>query len=500
MVVGMVWVLAGGCAVGPNFAKPEVPVSASWRTTGDPHLANQVAVDSAWWKTFNDPALNQLVELAYHQNLPLQVAGLRIVESRAQMAVATGRIWPQVQAVTASATGVGLSRNALGLGSLPIPRNFGDFQLGFDAAWELDFWGKYRRGIEAANASVLGTMADYYAALVSLTAEVARSYVGIRTYEVLIQEAQENTKIQEEALKIAESRFSNGATSELDVTQSRTLLEGTRASIPQLQASLQQAKNALATLLAQPTGTVDALLGGPKQIPKAPDRVAIGAPAEMLRRRPDIHSAELTAAAQCARIGVAKSELYPSFTLVGSIGVETTASSAGTHNLFSTNSLYYNVGPHINFPFLNYGRLTNAVRVEDARLQELLVSYRDTVLKAAQEVEDALIGFVNAQQAAVFAQAAVTAAHRSVEISIVQYREGAADYQRVLDSQRALLEQENSLTQVTSSVVTNVIALYKALGGGWEVREGQPVVTDPVQQEMRGRTNWGNMLPPTQSH
>jgi NodT family efflux transporter outer membrane factor (OMF) lipoprotein len=494
ILLGAALVLAGGCAVGPNFKKPEVAVNQSWRTTGDPHLANQTAVDTVWWKSFNDPALNQLIELAYRQNLPLQVAALRILESRAQLGVTTGRIWPQVQAIGASATVNGLSRSALGLGSLPIPRNFGDFQLGFDAAWELDLWGKYRRGIEAAQASTLATTAEYYSALVSLTAEVARAYVNIRTFQVLIQEAQDNAKVQEDALKIAESRFGNGATSELDVTQARSLLENTRATIPQLEASLQQANNALATLLGQPTGTVDALLAGPQQIPKAPDKVAIGLPAEMLRRRPDIHSAELSAAAQCAQIGVAKSELYPSFTLIGTIGVETTASSAGTPNLFSSNSLYYMFGPRINFPFLNYGRLVNAVRVQDARLQELLTNYRNVVLKAAQEVEDALIGFVNAQQAAVFEQSAVTASQRSVEIALVQYREGAADYQRVLDSQRALLDQENNLTQVTSLVATSVIALYKALGGGWEVREGQPLIPDSVQQEMKGRTNWGDML------
>jgi len=311
---------------------------------------------------------------------------------------------------------------------------------------------------------------------------------------VLIQQAQDNAKLQDQALKIAQSRLSNGATSELDVTQAQSLLASTQATIPQLEASRQQAENALATLLGRPTGTVDALLAGPKQIPRTPDKVAIGAPAEMLRRRPDIRSAELTAAAQCARIGVAKSELYPSFTLVGSIGVETTASSAGTKSLFSSNSLYYTFGPHITFPFLNYGRLTNAVRVQDARLQELLTFYRDTVLKAAQEVEDALIGYVNAQQAGVFEQAAVTAAQRSVEISMVQYREGATDYQRVVDSQRFLLEQQNDLAQVNSSVATSLIALYKALGGGWELREGQPIIPDSVQREMKARTNWGDML------
>ena len=248
------------------------------------------------------------------------------------------------------------------------------------------------------------------------------------------------------------------------------------------------------TLLGQPAGTADALLAGPKEIPKVPGKVSAGVPAEMLRRRPDIRSAELTAAAQCARIGVAKAELYPSFTLLGSFGLETSTSHKGTNNLFSTSSIFYNAGPRINYPFFNYGRLTNAVRVEDARFQELLVGYRDTVLKAAQEVEDALTGFVNAQAAAVFEQGAVTSAQRSVELAIVSYREGATDFQRVLDAQRSLLQEQNSLAQQTSSVVTNVIALYKALGGGWEVRAEQPIVPEQMQQQMKDRTNWGDML------
>jgi NodT family efflux transporter outer membrane factor (OMF) lipoprotein len=480
-----------GCAVGPDFTKPTATVPQEWRTHGNPQISTQAQVDSEWWKAFGDPTLDRLVELAYRQNLPLQVAGLRIVEARAQLGILTGRQFPQLQVATGSATGVGISANAPNVAG--IDRHYLDYQAGFDAAWELDFWGKYRRGTEAGAASLLASVADYQSALVALNAEVVRTYIVIRTFEVLIDQAQENAKLQEEGLHIAESRFRNGATSELDVSQAATLLASTQATIPQLEIGLEQARNALSTLLGQPAGDVEALLVGPKQIPNAPGTVAVGVPAEILRRRPDVRSAEMNAAAQCARIGVAKADLYPSFSLFGTIGLE--ASSVGaSRNLFSTDSLTYSVGPRIVWPFLNYGRLKNGVRVEDARFQQVLVGYRNTVLKAAQEVADALTGFVNSQKAMVFEQASVKAAQRSVEIAMVQYREGAVDYQRVLDAERSLLQQQNSLTQTSSSVVTNVVALYKALGGGWETRQGQPIVPEQMQSEMNNRTDWGDML------
>jgi NodT family efflux transporter outer membrane factor (OMF) lipoprotein len=480
------------CAVGPDFAKPQATVAQNWRAT-DPQLAAQTAADSLWWRSFNDASLDQLVELAYRQNLPLQIAGLRIVEARARLGIATGQQFPQVQAAIGSATAEGLSKNTP-IGTF-LDRHYGNYQIGFDAAWELDFWGKYRRAVESEGAGLMASVADYYNALVSLNAEVARTYVTVRTFEMLIKQAQDNAKVQEEALAIAQARFHNGATSELDPSQAQTQLESTRATIPQLQVSLEQARNALSTLLGRPAGAVDALLGAPGEIPHAPVKVAVGMPAELLRRRPDIRSAEYQAAAQCARIGVAKAELYPSFTLMGTVGLQTTSGVAISHsNFFSTNSLFYSVGPHLNWPILNYGRLTNNVRVEDARFQQLLVGYRDAVLRAAQEVEDALTGFLNSQKALVFEQNAVKAAQRSVEISVVQYREGAVDFQRVLDAQRSLLQEQNALTQTSSSVATNLIALYKALGGGWEVRQGQPVIPAQTETEMKQRTNWGNVL------
>jgi NodT family efflux transporter outer membrane factor (OMF) lipoprotein len=484
--------LAGGCAVGPDFTRPTATVAQTWRAT-DPRVAAQAAADSQWWKAFSDPTLDRLVELAYRQNLSLQIAGLRIVEARARLGIATGQYFPQTQVAFGTATAEGLSKNTP-IGSV-VDRHYGNFQLGFDVAWEVDLWGKYRRGVQSESAALLASVADYDNALVALNAEVARTYVVIRTYEMLIQQAEDNARVQEESLRIAQSRFKNGATSELDTTQAQTQLESTRASIPQLQIVLQQARNALSTLLGQPSGAVDAVLGGAGSIPRIPVQVAVGMPADILRRRPDIRAAELQAAAQCARIGVAKADLYPSFSLFGTIGLQTTVGTPTPKtNFFSADSLFYTAGPQINWAFLNYGRITNNVRVQDARFQQLLVNYREAVLRAAQEVEDALIGFLNAQKAQVFEQNAVKSAQRSVEISVIQYREGAVDFQRVLDAQRSLLQEENSLTQTTSSVATNLIALYKALGGGWEVRQGQPVIPVETENEMKQRTSWGSLL------
>jgi NodT family efflux transporter outer membrane factor (OMF) lipoprotein len=488
-----------GCAVGPDFVKPEANLQDNWSEKGDPRVS-QTVVDKQWWRAFKDPTLDQLIQLAYQQNLPLQIAGLRILESRAQLGLAIGRQYPQQQEAFGSATGVGLSENAVN--SFALDRNFWDYQLGFDAVWELDFWGKFRRDIEAAHASLIASAADYDNALVSLTAEVARTYTVIRTFEVLIQITRENVKVQEDGLAIAESRFRNGATTELDVTQARTLLESTRASVPRLETSLRQAQNALSTLLGQPTGEVQVLLNGQGRIPTAPAEVAVSVPAELLRRRPDIRSAELYAAAQSARIGIARADLYPRFSLFGEIGFQTSSqggvrsNNADFADMFDGDSLFYSFGPQFQWPIFNYGRIENNVRVQDARFQQLLVNYQDTVLRAAQEVEDALIGFLKDQEALEFDQNSVNAAQRSVEIAMAQYREGAVDYQRVIDTERSLLLVESSLAQTRSSVATNLIALYKALGGGWELRQGQPIVAESTQAEMQKRTDWGRLLPP----
>lgn len=488
----------GACTmVGPDFVKPEAKLTPAWSETDSAKLTSKTAADSAWWKAFNDPALDKLIDLAYKQNLSLQIAGLRILEARAQLGYATGRQYPQVQLATGEATAVGISKNSASY--IPgFDDRFENYQVGFDAAWEMDFWGKYRRGVESQTAALAGSVADYDSALVALTAEVARTYALIRTFEVLLAQAHTNVDLQTEGLRIADARFRHGATSELDVTQATALLENTRGSVPKLEASLRQAENALGTLLGQPTGTVEALLTGPQDIPTAPTQVAVSIPAEMLRRRPDIRGAEQFAAAQSARIGIAKAELYPSFTLVGSVGLQTTGGFNGRSggSLFDSDSLYYVFGPRVTWSIFNYGRTKNLIRIQDARFQQLIVNYQDTVLKAAQEVEDSMIGFVNAQLAAESEAKAVAAAQRSVDLAFTQYREGATDYQRVLDAQRTVLQQENTLAQTRSSIATSLIALYKALGGGWEMRIGQPIVPDTMKDQMQQRTDWDGYFSP----
>lgn len=483
-----------GCAVGPEYVRPDVKVNEGW-SAANAQVTAQSAADSAWWKTFNDATLDRLIELANSQNLSLRAAGVRIMEARAALGIAVGAQYPQLQAAMASATRISLSDNLAN--SINYDRDFWDYQVGFDATWEADFWRKFGRGVKSQEAAYLGSVADYQDALVSLSAEVARTYATIRTYEVLIALGRRNVGVQEEGLRIAESRYRNGATSELDVAQATALLNSTRATIPQLEASLAQAQNALSTLLGQPTGSTLALLQGPQEIPVPPAQVALSIPAEMLKRRPDVRGAEFTAIAQSERIGVAKADLYPRISLFGTIGFQTTSGSIGSGSgestrLFDSGNLFYALGPRISWTFLDYGRTKNRVRIEDARFQQLVVGYQNTVLKAAQEVEDSLVGYLKAQEATVFQQGAANAARRSVELAFIQYREGAVDFQRVLDAQRSQLQEENNLARGHSAVATNLIALYKALGGGWETRSGQPFVPEGTRQEMQKRTNWGD--------
>jgi NodT family efflux transporter outer membrane factor (OMF) lipoprotein len=492
LVIGLVLPVPA-CLVGPDFVKPKVALNASWSESHDPRFAVNAAAEIAWWKAFADPTLDQLIELAYHQNLPLQVAGLRILEARAQLGIAVGQQYPTNPGPIGKADVAKPSAHAST--SEGINHHFEEYQFGFDAIWEVDFWGKFRRGVRAANASYFATVADYDGALVSLSAEIARTYVAIRTFEVLIDLAHQNVRLQEQGQKIAESRFQNGATSELDVVQATNLLESTRATIPVLEIGQRQAQNSLSTLLGRPTGYVQSLLGAPRGIPTPPERVAISVPAEVLRRRPDIRAAELRAVAQCERIGIAKAQLYPSLVLFGSISTQS-SSGVGQPNdssftsLFGPGSLAYTAGGSLFWPILSYRQLLNGVRAEDALFQQSLVEYVNTVLQAAQEVEDGMIGFLRQQDAAKFEQNAVTAAESSVRLSLVQYREGAVDYTRVLDTQRALLDSQNRLAGTRSSAVTDLIALYKALGGGWELRQGDPVVPPATEREMQDRTHW----------
>jgi len=382
--------------------------------------------------------------------------------------------------------------------------SYGDVDVGFDAAWELDFWGKFRRSVESGVANLDASIASYDDILVTLTAEVARTYVRIRTFEQRLAIARENVRTQERSLQIARVRFDAGDVTELDVTQATALLKTTQALIPRLKAALRQSKNALCILLGTTPNDLQEVLGEVvASIPTAPSKVAVGVPAELLRRRPDVRLAESRVAAQSPLIGVAKADLFPHFTLFGSIGLRSSdgkftndggPGGSDLDDLFDSDSIEFFGGPSFSWDIFNYGRIKNRVRVQDARLQQLVVNYRDTVLRAAQETEDALAGFLRSQEEEIFLSDGVTAAKRSVQISMLQYREGMIDYQRVLDTQRAQVEQEDILADTKGSVALNLIAIYKSLGGGWEIRKGEDFVPEETKKEMRNRTNWGDLL------
>ena len=492
--------LVSGCMVGPDFVKPEAQVEEGWLQEHNQRIKSEPADFSEWWSVFNDPVLDNLIEIASRQNLDLQNAGLRILEARAQLGIAVGFQYPQAQQISGEATANQLSDKAPnGAGA---DKFFYNYQIGFDAAWEFDFWGRFRRGVESVNASLYASLADYDDILVSLIAEVARTYLDIRTFEQRILVTRENVSLQEKSVDIAEARFQYGAESQLDVSQARALLKQTQATIPPLEAGLRQAKNALAILLGILPTEVQDLLGPAQPIPTAPIEVAVGIPAELLRRRPDIRLAEFQAAAQSAQIGVAKADLYPSFSLVGSIGLQSSdkggilSNSATFSDLFTSGGITYFVGPSIQWPIFNYGRLKNNVRVQDARFQQLVVNYQNKVLEAAREVEDAMVGFFRSQEEVKFLEDSVKALKRSVRLSLIQYREGLVDYQRVIDNQRFLTQQQDILVATSGGVSRNLIAMYKALGGGWQIRASEDFVPEETMQVMRERTNWGSLLPP----
>ncbi|MEM1282691.1 MAG: efflux transporter outer membrane subunit [Chlamydiota bacterium] len=474
--------------LGPKFKKPCPNISCVWDIGDSEKLNQDPGRDCQWWKILDDPLLNDLVAIGYNQNLTLQTAGIRVMEARAILGIAVGELYPQEQLLGADFTTFRASP--------PTPdRYFNELSVGFDAVWELDLWGKYRRGVQAAGSNLVASIASYDDVMVAIIAEVSRTYVLIRSFEERILLATKNASIQARVVELTRILFEGGTESELDTLQAASVLHNTEALIPRLETSLNQAINALSVLLNIPSLTLREILDRPGTIPTAPPEIAIGLPAELLRRRPDIRQAEYQALAQCALIGIAESELYPSFSLIGSIGwTGTDAGTATIGNLFNSNNYRYDFGPSIRWNLFNYGRLKNQVRVEDARYEELLTDYQNTVINAVGEVQDAAIAYVKSHEETESLRKSVEAAERSLEISIEQYIEGLATYQRVLDTTRTLTNQQDQYVQAATDIITNLIAVYKALGGGWETRCTREFIPRPVKYRMKCRTDWGHLL------
>jgi NodT family efflux transporter outer membrane factor (OMF) lipoprotein len=483
-------VFAVSCKVGPNYVTPNASVAGQWMENSTITNRPFSAAEDYWWRNFDDPVLNQLVETAFRNNPSLQAAGVHILGARAQLNYSIGNLFPQQQ---------GISGQVNGSRTPGVNANLVSDQILFSATWEIDFWGKYRRGIESDRATFLGSIAAYDDALVTLIADVAASYVNLRTLEERLNVAAKNVGTQKESLRIAKAQFTAGETSERDVQQATAQLAETEAEIPQLEQTLAQTKNGLAVLLGEtPDETDRHLTNGPSLIPTALAEVAVGIPKDLLRRRPDVRAAGLAAASQSALIGVAKASMYPAFSLSGSFGgVGNNAGNNSLVDMFNWQSRAVNAGAGLVFPVFNYGRLINQVRVQDAQFQQAVLNYQNTVLQAQQEVEDGLAAFAGQQKVVARLTEAATAARRSTDLAIIQYKSGQTDYTTVLSAEQAQLAVEDALASARGGVVQGVISVYRALGGSWQIREGHDVVSDEVKAEMSRRTDWGRMLEPS---
>jgi NodT family efflux transporter outer membrane factor (OMF) lipoprotein len=473
--------------VGPNYNAPPVATPVQWRDITSGQIKGEPADRDEWWTIFGDSVLNRLIHEAYAQNLTLRTAGLRVIEARAQLGISVGQFFPQVQEATGGyAHGVTSANSPASVGRF----YYDDWRLGGDAAWELDVWGRFRRGIESDDASLYASVMDYDDALTTLVSDVATAYVSLRSNEEQLALAHSNVTIQENSLRIASARFKAGGVSQLDVEQASSVLANTNALIPQLELARRQAENRLCTLMGMPVRDLNDILGPPGVIPGAPPEVAVGIPADLLRRRPDIRAAEARAAAQCAQIGVATSDLLPHFSLTGSIGYE----SSRFNNLLNSSSLVGSGGPSVRWDILNYGRLINNVRVQDARFEELISTYQQTVLAAGEEADDSIAQFVKSQEAMKYFAQSVTATQHAFDLSLDQYRAGGASFLNVLNASATLVLEQQQFVQSHAAVADGLISLERALGGGWSLRRGKEFVDRDTAYRMQQRDNWGDIL------
>lgn len=482
--------LAGCQLVGPEYVRPESPDYSDWITPLPTELLTAQQDLAQWWTIFNDEELSALVESAISNNNNAEIAALRVLESRAQLGIAIGNQYPQSQLASGDATYVDAAQN------FRDDDSYWQYGLSASVGWELDFWGRFRRSIEAADAAFLASIAAYDQTSVLLIAQVVNIYNQIRSVEAQLRIAEENLVIQQRSYDIAQVLFTNGEDSELDVQQALTLLLSTQATIPALESTLRRLINAMNVLLGRSPGVIPEITDNQAGIPEIPAQLSIGLPGDMLRFRPDVRLAELQAISQNALVGFAEADLYPSFSIGGSLSLASGSAFTDSDfgDLFSDDALNFVAGPTFRWPFLNYGRIRNNIRVQDVRLQQALINYNEIVIQAAREAEDAIATYNGSREQILILEQTVTSAQRSNELSTIRYREGLSDYQRVLDSQKSLFTQQQRLIDSQSSAVSSLINLHKALGAGWQNRTGLPEIDAENIEQMRNRTNWNEFL------
>lgn len=483
-VCGWLLASAGGCTscreyihngfkVGPNYKRPAAPVADEWIDSKNPRLKVEPADYKNWWGVFNDPVLNRLIQTAYQQNITLREAGFRVAEAQAQRAIAVGELFPQAQEVFGDYTRTQLSTRTATFANFPVGAgfspvtSFSDWRLGGALSWELDFWGRYRRSIEAADARLDSSVENFDDALVLLISEVAATYIELRTTDERLKVANENADLQRESARVADERLQAAAlNSEVDAPQAKSNLDRTLAGIEALKILRRQAENRLSVLMGMPPHDLAYLLQGVASIPSAPQELVVDVPAELLRRRPDVRRAERLAAAQSAEIGVAQSFLYPSFSINGLAMQE----AAQFEDLFKSGAFAGNIGAGFRWNVLNYGRLLNNVRVQDARFQQLVANYQETVLRANEEAENAIAAYIYYNEVIRQLDNSVKNAREAVRVTQVKYREGEIDFNRVFTVEQLLTGQQDQLAVAQGDLANSVVQLYRAVGGGWELR------------------------------
>lgn len=452
-----------GCTVGPDYKKPKPEMPEKWSEAIEPvevrGAPGEVDI-TRWWQLFNDEKLTSLVERAVEHNKDLQVASARLREARAQRTVVASAAYPYVETTNVYSR----TRDSENASSTPgLEYDF--FQVGFDASWEVDIFGGTRRSIEAADADVAAAVENRRDVLVSLLAEVARAYLDVRGNQYRLKIARENIVTQQKTLELTVARFEAGLSSELNVAQARAQLANTETQVPLLESKIRQGIYELGVLLGQrPEDVVDELIAE-APVPPIPPQVPVGLPSELLRRRPDIRKCEKELAAATARIGVATAKLFPSFSLTGYYDF----TSVDVTSVFSYGSRTWSIGPTISWPIFDAGKIRASIKAQNARQEQAVALYEKAVLTALSDVESSLIAYIKEQERNRSLVVAVNANQRAFDIGEELYSKGLVDFLNVLDSQRALYTSQDALAQSTSTITTNLVALFKSLGGGWAV-------------------------------
>lgn len=460
--------LPGCLKVGPDYKTPETKTPASWDLPDDKFLKPDPAAIQRWWEVFGDPQLNELIVRAGQSNLDLRTAHARVKEAWANIGVVRGEIMPAL-----SASGSYARQRGSEYAPTPGGVTFDNYQIGANASWEIDLFGRISRSIEAATADYQASEEDRVDVMVSLYAQVATTYFTIRATQAQLAATNENIQSQKQVLALTQSRFRNGLANDLDVSQAETVLASTQAEVPPLKITLAKSFSAMDLLLGQPPGASAKLLGEVEPIAQPPRMVAVGAPADILRQRPDIRRAERQLAAATARVGQDTARLYPSFSLLGNIGLASTNAS----DLFRSGSYLFSLGPQFNWNVFQGGAIRAQIQVRDAQTEQALLNYEQTVLSALKEAQDAQTAYVQQLARVEHLARTVSASRRTLKLGLELYKEGLTDFQSVLDAQRTLFQYDNQLAQAKGEAAGNLVGLYKALGGGW--RAGQHA--DPAQ-------------------